>query len=658
MTREELVAAINLAAEEGDEATVVELGALLEKQYPSGPSVMDKPRELPQVSALRATSAGYGQGATLGASDEIMGRGGAGADRAYQSLRDMGVPAGIARPLGFAGGFAPGLAQGGQEAEFLTQAYRDELAGAREQHPGLAYGGEIAGALGTGAMGGAALAPAAGAGRIATGARYLGIGAGEGAIYGAMASEGHRGRDALWGGGLGALFSVAGPAVMSAGRMTYRRLMEGLMSPDKRVSDQVRKMLSEVAEREGRTPAEIVQDLRASWDGRGPQDTPLTLADISDVYRGTMAQGLRNAPMEARDAAAGHYASRAAGAPGRLDEAAQGVLGVRGQTHARTMEELSERARTMGRQEYRELLSGENVQGLQIPDWLDARITNSPDIRRAWREAERLMTGLGEEIPGNAARLHYMKQWLSAKAREPGVNSAQATMYKKNAAEIGNLLGEKVEGYAELSARRADIYQLEEAADAGRNFFTGRRTFEELGQYSKLEGDQLNAFRIGIRDALRQRSMDAGGDPRKMLNQKQRQMLREAFGDNDLEELFRQVDHEAQLMRTQSVAERTLAQLSEQPDMLTSGVLDAAGQGRGILLVARLLSRLRASSRNMSGEDYEQLLELMTRPVRNADEAARLERALTPLADKYMGSAGAAGGLGGVAAAGALEEPE
>lgn len=652
MTREEIIAGINRAAADGNQRVVMELGALLRQVSPAGPSVMDE-----QVSPMRALAAGIGEGGSFGWRDEIQGRMGAGADQGYQGLRAAGAPEWLARPAGFITGGIPGLFQGGEEADFLTNASRDEMTRAREQHPGLAYGGEVAGALATGVATGNVLAPAANAGRLAQGARYAMIGGTEGTLYGAGAGDDNRMAGALMGGGLGVGFSIAAPVAMAAAKMTWPALKRALGAADPAVNARARKLLSEIAEREGVTPEDVVQTLRDSWVSRSPQDAPMTLADVSDVFRGGLATGLTGARKEAREAAVGFYSGRGRDAAGRLDEAAQGVLGVRGQTHAGTMAGLRQQAQEMGEQEYRAMFRGEGAQGVAVPDWLEARMRNSPLLREAWDRADQLLAAQGNEVPGNAARLHEMKKYLSKKARSMGSEAESAT-FKQNAAEISEYLGEKIPGYTDLSARRADLYQIEEAAELGRNLFTGRRSIEQIEGAAALQGDELEAFKIGIRDALRQRSMDAGGDPKRMLNGKHREMLRKVFGDDGVKELLDQVDYEAGLMRTQSVAETTMAQLGQNPDLTTGGMLATLGMGQKVLLAAQVLGRLRALSRYMSPEDHGALVDLLTKKVRTAEDAAIMIEALTPLANRYFGAAGGAAAMGGATTSGVLAMEE
>ena len=154
---------------------------------------------------------------------------------------------------------------GGGEYEDIRNKLRQELKAYKEANPATAITGELAGALVPTII---ATIMTGGAAAPATMTRIAGIGAAEGAAYGAGTSEsedlGGLARDTATGAGIG---FVTGPAVMGATRLvtggadkflTFVRSKLG----DK-ASDAVQKELRRLQEQTGKSTEQIIEDLNA-----------------------------------------------------------------------------------------------------------------------------------------------------------------------------------------------------------------------------------------------------------------------------------------------------------------------------------------------------------------------------------------------------------
>src|SRR6185312_5930897 len=137
-------------------------------------------RNLPQTSGTGAVAAGLSQGSTLGWGDELAAH----ADSlishipVVRDVREAGANKLFGHPLGALPYNDPNLTY-----EQRRDAYRDYLAGARDQHGKLYTAGQIGGAIATAAIPGTSLAK--GAGAIEAG----GLGATLGGVTGAGESE-------------------------------------------------------------------------------------------------------------------------------------------------------------------------------------------------------------------------------------------------------------------------------------------------------------------------------------------------------------------------------------------------------------------------------------------------------------------------------------
>jgi predicted transcriptional regulator len=600
LTQEQLIAAINKAAEEGDEATVHELGRLIPRQ---GPSVMD-----PKIPQAEAAALGAAQGVTFGFSDELYGLAGG----------DSG-------------------------------AARDRLAMAREQHPWTAFGSEIAGGVGTGFGTIRGLGTGLNALRASNTARrvsYPAFAGAEGALYGAGAAQpGDRVSGALGGAGLGVAAGVAVPAASAALQWTGRKVSRAFSSGDAVARQKAMEAIQEVAQREGTSADDVLRFLQ--------EDDTRVLADYSDRYLGQARHSTARAPAETRELIQKNMRARTRSQAGVLEQEVDDLIGVGNTSYREELAKLQERATQMGRQEYDELFRGEGAQGVAVPDWLRARLKKSVTLSRAWNEAEEVMAARGDVLPGNAARLHRMKVYLSGKARQQGLDPTTAAAYKQNAAEIGRYLDETIQGYADISARRADIYAIEEAAEAGRRLLTGRMDFEDVADLGQLQGERSRAFIVGTRDALRQLIRDnPGKDPSKLIPPGRWNRLRSTLGDEVTDELDTVLQYEGRLWRTADALERVTADLTREAPAINRADASAGALGKVGLFLTGMAEALRRNADKLSTREHDHIARVLAQPL-SKDPAARakeleiIKQALTPIYRNHFGAAGAAGAAAG-----------
>ena len=242
-------------------------------------------------------------GATAGFVDEI----GAGLDAlpvaAYRSLAE-GQPFDV-----------------GKAYDDRLQAYRGDLKSFRDENPGSAIVGEIAGAV---------TSPIArlGAGFLANGATTLAragrgavVGSGFGAAYGAGNAEGgavERAKGAATGGLLGGVVGAAAvPAIdlVSAG---VRRTAQALLDRYGRTEAGQRRVIDALTKANGGDARQAMQAVRAALT----KGDDLSIADVGGINAQRQARAVANVPGESSQIADDFIAQRTAGRGGRMQKAA------------------------------------------------------------------------------------------------------------------------------------------------------------------------------------------------------------------------------------------------------------------------------------------------------------------------------------------------
>lgn len=632
MRAQQIVDALDLALEEGDMEAAEELRNML--QQTQGPSIADE-----QVGPGRALAAGVAQGGTFGRGDEIQGRIGAAADTVYGGLRGIGIPDPIARPLGAVGGFAISpYFDFGQAEDQLTGDARQELSLGRQQHPGLAYGGEIGTAMATGGAGMRALGGVAPLANLSTWQRrfaYPGIAGVEGALYGSgAAEEGDRLRGGAVGGALGVGAGVALPAVVGAAGWTSRKVMDAFRAGDPARQRAAEAAIREVAEAEGVDPMEVLRWLSSNKD--------LSLADYSPRYLGRSTQSMQGATAGGRDEVVSSMQGRLNRQSGALEDTAERVTGTQGQSYRQTVEELAQRRQDMSMNEYAKLFA--EAPGINLSPQ-ERAVLNRPSVLKAWNGAERLARDFGQTIQGNASRLHWTKVKLGVMIED--AKKAEKAALSESRKAIQETLEREIPDYARLTSEYGDTFAIEKAADAGRNLFRGAKPFEDLEDLGQLTGDRAEAFAIGLKDGLRQRIRDWGDrDPRNLFTQPQRDRIRTVMGE-EADDLFAAVEREARGWRTSDALIKAKAQLETAPDVMGGGAIAALGLQRKIMFLSQIFNGLTKKADHLTPREHDRILEMLTRPIRSQRQIDEIERALTPIYDKYYGTAGVAGMIGG-----------
>ena len=651
------------------------------------PSVTDEP-----VSPGQAALRGLGAGATLNWGDEMKAAWGTSADNLRQGLVDQGFPSQFAHPAAAIGATvtAPWNAFGRMigddgnvrpDEESLRAAYETEQRAAQEQHPWMYGAGEAAGALGAAAIG--ARTPAAigirPADVWASRAMYPVIGGAEGALYGSGGAQpGERATGAAMGGTLGAATGLALPALLKFGRMSVDTLRRAyLASPDVAGRMGAMDAIKRVAELEGVTVKEV-----SDWMADNPN---LTLADYSDRFRNLMLEAMARGSKEGRETTGRFFQARnrdaASGLPGALDE----VMGTQGRTYRGTVQELADTRGQIGREQYQGIFenapkaktqavvdpkTGEATQKLTgVEGFSDEQnkqllaLLRRPDVKTAMMRADRLMANEGIENPTLWQRLHWVQHGLNdmAKGSRPGTMSrAQRVQLKR---EVQGFLDDNIPGYKDARGQYADTFAIQEAAEAGRNIFKGNKPFEDLEEWADLEGDAKKAFVVGVKDAIKQQVLNAGGDAAKetVLNQNMRSRLRTVLGE-DADEIFGLIDSEIEKARPGILATRVAALDTQMPATITGGTYAGAAIGNPLIVASGILNRLQMRVQHMTPEMADKVMSLTARRLDDPQVAMEIIEMLAPEFRRQYGNAALAGVLSGkftdsiIRDRGALEE--
>jgi hypothetical protein len=477
------------------------------------------------------------QGATLGFSDEIM-----------------------------AGARALGGADYGQ----ALQAEQDALARYRDENPGLALTGELAGGLATAWIPG--MAPA----------RTLGVGAQmartakQGAVLGGVAGFGSTNgsiQDRLAGAGvsaaLGGTIGGAVPGAMAAGRAGKERLQDvlGLRSAAGE-QGRAQELLALAMLRDGKSPEEIKR-LLAEAEASGK---PLGIIDVAGQNTLGLARAAANVPSGSKQGAYTALMERAEDAPARIAGDLQGTMGAPAASYLDVYDALQKRLRTNAKPLYDKAYEAGDVTDPAVLDFL------SPDGRlrkvlpAAWKEAqdqaalegEKLTnpfkvfkTTEGEEFLGidggvSLKHLDYIKRGLDELIAGSMGNKKRLLRNVKN--EFVDLLDEKYPDYKAARAQYKGDAELRDALEAGRAFLNETSDIT-AAQVSKLSDAEKRVFRIGaitaIRDAINTAADRSDVVRRIFGSPEKRAQLRSVFPSNQAYQKFEQ------LMKLESQAAQT-----------------------------------------------------------------------------------------------------
>lgn len=447
----------------------------------------------------------------------------------------MGVQAAIASSRGAAAtalqGLTLGLADeaagivGGPEA---AQSMRSNIAAFRRESPAAAIGMEMAGGLPLG------LGIGAGLGRMAQAGGKLGqvgktlaapamlpqagLGAVEGAVYGAGTGEMPSQRIA--GAGLGAVLGGAGGAAAApiAGALT-RRFRPG-MDAEKLLQSSIRQDI-------GRTPTATDYAELAYRSGQQPQRT---LAELAGPTTEDLARTSAKIPTGgARTLAEDVLETRTGGTTGRLTAALQQGTGTE-ETFQQAWDRLEAQANAEAPELYRAAYQGDFT-----PDEELVNLTIGPKRRRLLRsgyerarETKEIREGAflpaWEDVAGEGLEELDLQTWDHIKR---GLDEQYKAIVRKDPARASNILSLKKQIVAKLDELGPEEYQLARAAWAAPKqqeeaLEAGRQIFKEDAEYTNellktLSQGERDSYIIGGAQAIRNRLKNVppeGGMPR------------------------------------------------------------------------------------------------------------------------------------------------
>lgn len=462
-----------------------------------------------------------------------------------------------------------------------------------KQNPRTALGAELLGAIATGGATGARLLPSA-AMRVASPAarvaRVAGVGAAEGAAYGAgNSTEGERTEGAL----KGLLFgAVAAPLGMKVMDMAIQGLGTTVSYAMRKLGqtprDQAERALRAAAEAEGID----AEDAVALLDELGPQ---ATLADLGENFR-SLARSAMNMAGSLKTEGRAMVNQRQAGQQSRLLEAAQVASGQQAGNFNVARQALIEGRKTQAAPLYQSAF----LQDI-VPTESLQRILIRPGMQAAMNRAGRMAANEGDDIGDNLLkRIHYAKMDIDDQIGA-AVRAGQSNKVRILTEMKGDLLRE-VDSLSPDYQHARQIYSTDSrminAMDEGLNLF--KYSVDDMDDaIAGLSSSEMDLFRLGAVRAIKD-TLESTGTTRdatqKLLNtQAMRQKLARIFPNPD--DFIRRATTENEFSRTRNVLtgnSTTAAQLeggtalreAVQPE-LVSGLIsgDPVAMGRSLLSI-------------------------------------------------------------------------
>lgn len=483
----------------------------------------------PDEGAMHAIGHGLASGATFGFSDELRGANAAGPDWAGK------VPyvGGILRPV--AGTARLGYnALTGNDPEALKayetarDAERQAQESAKEHHPYIYGGSEIAGALPTMALA-PELAPIKGAGLAAD----LGRGAVAGAEYGALsgAGEGTDAASRLTGAGVGAVGGALGGAggtlvgkgLEWAGNRFVQPVVQtvrGWMDPEAEAGRRVASALQKDYEMikagtaKGMTPQE--------WVAARNAGEPVTLADLGAGNTQSLLRSAANTSPEGRAMLEKVIEDRFLNQSERVADTVRGLV-AGGANAGKTAEELVD-AYNKGRQPLYKLAYQQGDKEIISPEM--ERLMGSPIFEQAMKNAVQsgkdraIAEGYGAFNPGVTVENGLIKfsktkpngvpqypnlQYWDAVKKELDSMASVAKRQGDTSSVAGNLanklrdeLDKQVPSYANARGFAANFFGENNALEAGRNL-AGKKVDPQVirDAMGKMKPDERDLFREG-----------------------------------------------------------------------------------------------------------------------------------------------------------------
>jgi hypothetical protein len=451
--------------------------------------IEDNPGERSARAAVQGFASNVAQGATLGGADELAG---------------------------VIGGAASAAAGGGFQEGYREQRdrIRDRAERFAQENPKTAIGAEIGGALVPGILTGGIAAGAAGSGSLLSqvvqgGLTLGGLGAAEGAAYGALGAEGEGLADRAAGGAVGGAIGGATAGLLGAGAPVAGALSRQALRAGEAVgipgAQQARRAWARrIAERELReamgamdmAPAEIAAAVEAMPEGS-------IVADFAESFA-RKAKAARNAADEL-DRPGGPVEAVRAREMGKGPRAAESLRGGTGLQRVENPEKLLEAGVEAWRDSYETpFLAG-----------LDGMTFGSTRIRKLLKDNEFLSEALGmvranvDEIR-QTQRIKVEDGWAAIQRMDKLLKSGKLDVKEfRRTKEAQVALKEEMErlvpGFTEMRAQYRGVIARAEGYDAGFKLF-GKHSRTIRSAIENAESpQQAQAIREGLMDAWEQK---------------------------------------------------------------------------------------------------------------------------------------------------------
>jgi hypothetical protein len=480
-------------------------------------------------------------------------------------------------------------------AGMINPQYRDVVRGATQQfaqdYPGRAVGLELAGGLATAPFTGPL---SLGRGITTTGKvlRTAGDLAAQGALSGAgAAEEGERlagaGQGAAIGTAIGGGANIAGRAIRGGIiNPAMSRLPEGAMGMVPETAggynvrpDYARERLAELLERDAQarimTGVEPGQEAimgAARLRKLGPE------APIATAGGNTLAEidMLANLPGSAGRQLTMQQRRIAAGRGGAITETAERATGVT-RSAEDELTDLAKRQAEAAGPFYDKLRTvafpvDEELQSILSRSRLDLGAAQRTATRRGEPQVALRQLKQGDELPFAAADQLKRTLWDKAQAARRNGKNNEAADLDRLRLDLVKKLDFLSPDYAKARETYAGFAELETAVGLGRTALS--ETSESLSKLTKeLTSSELEAFRVGAVDSLRQVAGSQGGQTRLLNMYKEPELkgkLRAIFG-NDFREFQRMILAQEELKKLERVGGgsqtfKRLAQAQDQKD--------------------------------------------------------------------------------------------
>jgi len=396
------------------------------------------------------------------------------------------------------------------------------------------------------------------------------------------------------------------------------------------------------------TPPDLLESALGMSQARmGKLGAEARVADVGGANLRQLLDTIATLPGETKQALERAIRERQAGRAGRLVTAADTALGTQGSQFQQSIDTFSELRRIESRPFYNVI----DQAVVQVDEPLMKLLKRSESLQGAAELLYRTKTGqsidlskiqAGQPVPMNV--LDTLKQSLydSAQSLKRSGSGQQATAYDDVRQELIKALidrSPKVGGksaYAQAMEKWAGPSQMMDAAELGRKAMTGDIVnFKQ--ELRGLTGSEMDAFRIGALQALRQKTGTEAGQTSLLKMWKEpatQERLKAVFG-NDFREFSSAVAKEARLKGVESAGRgaQTAARAAGMADldvapMMQAGQAVASGNVPGMVTSAsNLFGQVRTPEavRNQMGRillsrDQQKLLDL-SESLRRLNEA-------------------------------------